>query len=261
MAFKRMLAGLGFGGASVETVLDDLNVFPGGVVRGQVYIEGGSVDQQVERLTVGLRVRAEVERGDAEHEQELEFARVEPGGGLHLQAGAQLRVPFEVPVPWEAPISVYRGQYLRGMRVGVNTQLHVAAGVDPGDLDPVAVHALPAQTAIMDALAKLGFSFLKADAERGRIRGVAQRLPFYQEIEFRAPRGYAGLNELELTFVTDERGCAVVLELDKKPGLLMGEGRDTFHHFRVEHNAVESQDWAGQLHAWIDQAAGRRNWM
>ncbi|MDA8371374.1 MAG: sporulation protein [Nocardiopsaceae bacterium] len=258
MAFKRILAGLGFGGATVETVLAEENMFPGGVVRGHVHIEGGSVDQHVQRLTVGMQVRAEVERGDSEYQQDLEFARIQVGGELHLRPGARLSVPFELKVPWEAPISMYRGRYLRGMRVGVNTRLHVAAGVDPGDLDPVAVHALDTQTAIMDALDKLGFSFVKADAERGRIRGVRQRLPFYQEIEYRSPRRYRGLNELELTFITDERGCDVLLEMDKKPGLLLGEGRDTYQRFRVEHGTAKTEDWAGRLHTWIDSAAGRR---
>ena len=34
MGFKRLLASLGAGGASVETVLTEVNVVPGGVVQG-----------------------------------------------------------------------------------------------------------------------------------------------------------------------------------------------------------------------------------
>lgn len=260
MAFKRLLAGLGFGGASVEAVLHDENVVPGGVLRGDVQIEGGSVDQHIERLTIGLRARMEVESGDAEYEQNLEFHRVQAGGALDLQPGAQFKVPFEIDVPWETPLTMNRGRFLQGMNVGLNTQLHVAAGVDPGDFDPVSVHALPAQQAVLDAVERLGFQFKKADVERGAIRGTGQKLPFYQEIEYYAPGGYAGLNELELTFVTDERGCQVVLEMDKKPGIF-SEGRDTFHRFGVAHGTEGETDWAGYLHNWIDSVAGKRSWL
>ena len=38
------------GGATVETVLTEENVVPGGVVQGEVRIQGGSVDQQIEGL-------------------------------------------------------------------------------------------------------------------------------------------------------------------------------------------------------------------
>ena len=54
MAFKKLLASLGAGGASVETVLHEVNVVPGGVVQGEVRIQGGSVNQDIEGL---LRAR------------------------------------------------------------------------------------------------------------------------------------------------------------------------------------------------------------
>src|SRR4051794_6240813 len=59
MGFKRLLASMGAGGASVETELTELNVVPGGVVQGEVRIQGGSVDQQIEGLSVGLQARVE----------------------------------------------------------------------------------------------------------------------------------------------------------------------------------------------------------
>src|SRR5690606_36417631 len=67
MAFKKLLASLGAGGASVETVLHEVNVVPGGVVQGEVRIQGGSVAQQIEGLSVGLQAKVEVESGDQEY--------------------------------------------------------------------------------------------------------------------------------------------------------------------------------------------------
>ncbi|WP_017570482.1 sporulation protein [Nocardiopsis halotolerans] len=259
MVLKRLLAGMGFGGASVETVLQSSVTAPGGVLRGTVLIEGGNVEQQVEQLTVGLQARVETESGDHETSSDMEFQRVRVGGGVTLLPEQRHELPFEIAVPWETPVTSHRGRHLHRMNLGVNTRLHVASAVDPGDLDPVSVEPLPAQAAVIDSLFNLGFTFKHADLERGRIVRTRQQLPFYQEIEFYAPRRYQGLNELELSLVTDERGIDVVLELDKKPGLLFSEGRDTFHRFSVDHHEGAGRDWTGHLHQWIDSLAGRRD--
>ncbi|MFF0451016.1 sporulation protein [Streptomyces sp. NPDC004609] len=259
MGFKKLLASLGAGGASVETVLTEENVVPGGVVRGEVRIEGGSVDQQIEGLSVGLQARVEVEGGDHEVKQDIEFIRQRLGGAFEVKAGAVHVVPFGLEIPWETPVTNIAGQQLRGMNIGVTTQLEIARAVDSGDLDPIHVHPLPSQQAILDAFLQLGFRFKSADMERGHIRGTRQRLPFYQEIEFFPPQQYRGLNQVELTFVADDREMDVVLEMDKKPGLF-SEGSDSYKAFKVGHHDFASTDWAAYLNQWLADVGGRRNW-
>ncbi|GAA3909244.1 hypothetical protein GCM10022244_19070 [Streptomyces gulbargensis] len=260
MGFKKLLASLGAGGATVETVLTEENVVPGGVVQGEVRIQGGSVDQQIEGLSVGLQARVEVEGGDQEHKQDLEFVKVRLGGAFEVKAGAVHVVPFGLEIPWETPVTSVAGQRLPGMNIGVTTELEIARAVDSGDLDPINVHPLPAQQAILDAFVQLGFRFKSADMERGHIRGTRQKLPFYQEIEFFAPQQYRGLNQVEVSFVADEREMDVVLEMDKKPGLF-GEGSDSFRAFKVGLNDFHTTDWAAYLNQWLAEVGGRRNWL
>ncbi|MCK8678933.1 sporulation protein [Streptomyces lichenis] len=259
MAFRKLLASLGAGGASVETVLTESNVVPGGVVQGEVRIQGGSVDQRIEALSVGLQARVEVEGGDQEVKQDIEFAKVRLGGAFELQAGAVHVVPFGLDIPWETPVTAVAGQQLRGMDIGVRTELEIARAVDSGDLDPITVHPLPAQQAILDAFIQLGFRFKSADMERGHIGGTRQRLPFYQEIEFAAPQQYRGLNEVEVTFVADGREMDVILEMDKKPGLF-SEGSDSYRAFQVGLNDFAGTDWVAYLNQWLADVGGRRNW-
>ena len=260
MGFKKLLASLGAGGATVETVLSEANVVPGGVVQGEVRIQGGSVDQQIEALSVGLQARVEVEGGDQEHKQDVEFLKVRLGGAFEVKAGAVHVVPFGLEVPWETPVTSIAGQQLHGMNIGVVTELEIARAVDSGDLDPINVHPLPAQQAILDAFIGLGFRFKSADMERGHIRGTRQKLPFYQEIEFFAPQQYRGLNQVELSFVSDGHEMDVVLEMDKKPGLF-GEGSDSFRAFKVGLNDFHTTDWAAYLNQWLAEVGGRRNWL
>ncbi|MGA5065624.1 sporulation protein [Streptomyces exfoliatus] len=260
MGFKKLLASLGAGGASVETVLTEANVVPGGVVQGEVRIQGGSVDQQIEGLSVGLQARVEVEGGDQEQKQDIEFGKVRLGGAFEVKAGAVHVVPFGLEIPWETPVTSVSGQQLRGMNIGVTTELEIARAVDSGDLDPINVHPLPAQQAILDAFLQLGFRFKSADMERGHIRGTRQKLPFYQEIEFFAPQQYRGLNQVEVSFVADDREMDVVLEMDKKPGLF-GEGSDSFRAFKVGLDDFHTTDWAAYLNQWLAEVGGRRNWL
>ncbi|MFI1735392.1 sporulation protein [Streptomyces acidicola] len=259
MGFKRLLASLGAGGASVETVLTEVNVVPGGVVQGEVRIQGGSVDQQIEGLSVGLQAKVEVEGQDTEYKQDIEFTKVRLGGAFELQAEAVHAVPFGLEIPWETPITMIEGQALRGMNIGVTTELEIARAIDSGDLDPINVHPLPAQQALLDAFIQLGFRFKNADLERGHIRGTRQRLPFYQEIEFFPPQQYRGLHQVELSFVADEHEMDVVLEMDKKPGLF-SEGSDTFRSFQVGLNNYQGTDWAGYLNQWLSEVGSKRNW-
>ncbi|MFD9036330.1 sporulation protein [Streptomyces sp. NPDC059567] len=260
MGFKKLLASLGAGGASVETVLTEENVVPGGVVQGEVRIQGGSVDQQIEGLSVGLQARVEVEGADQETKQDIEFVKVRLGGAFTVQAGAVHVVPFGLEIPWETPVTTIAGQQLRGMNIGVTTELEIARAVDSGDLDPINVHPLPAQQAILDAFLQLGFRFKNADMERGHIRGTRQKLPFYQEIEFFPPQQYRGLNQVEVSFVADDREMDVVLEMDKKPGLF-SEGSDSFRAFKVGLQDFHTTDWAAYLNQWLADVGGKRNWL
>ena len=117
-------------------MLTEVNVVPGGVVQGEVRIQGGSVNQDIEGLSVGLQAKVEVESGDEEYKQNIEFTKVRLGGAFELQAGAVHAVPFGLEIPWETPITTIDGQSLRGMHIGVTTELAIARAIDTiGDGD------------------------------------------------------------------------------------------------------------------------------
>src|SRR5689334_14528107 len=215
MVFKRMLQAMGVGGPSVETELVNPNCRPGGFLEGQVRVVGGDHAVDVEYLAVGLITRVEVETGDSEYNTDQEFQRQRLTGSFRLDPQARYEIDFHFDVPWETPITEVYGQHLHGMTMGLTTELEVARAVDNSDLDAVAVHPLPAQERVLDALLRLGFRFDRADVERGRVHGVKQELPFYQEIEFHPPAPYASaINQLELTFLASPQVLQVVLEID-----------------------------------------------
>jgi sporulation-control protein len=258
MVFKRLLQAVGVGGPSVETVLANPNCRPGGYLDGRVRVVGGDHAVDVEYVAIGLRTRVEVEGADTEYSADQEFHRQRLTGSFRLDRGARYEVDFHFNVPWETPITEVYGQRLYGMTMSLTTELEVARAVDSSDLDAVAVHPLPAQERILDALLHLGFRFSRADVERGRVSGVRQELPFYQEIEFHPPAAYAGaINELELTFLATPSVLQVVLEIDKCGGLLT-EGHDAFGSFDVDYGTVDQIDWVAEMDRWLRQSAQRR---
>jgi len=258
VVFKKMMQKLGVGGPSVDTVLANPNCRPGGFLEGQVHVVGGDHAVEIEYVALGLTTRVEVETSDGEYNANQEFHRQRLTGSFKLEAGARHDLGFRFDVPWETPITEVYGQHLHGMTMGLATELEVARAVDKSDLDPVAVHPLPAQERILDALLRLGFRFTRADVERGRVHGAEQTLPFYQEIEFHPPAQYAsGINQLELTFLSTPQKLQVVLEIDKRGGLFT-EGHDAFGRFDVDYRTADQVDWAGQLDNWLRQSAQRR---
>lgn len=236
MVFKRLLGSLGVGAPTVDTVLDPAPVLPGGTLTGQVHLEGGQTDFDIEHITLELVARVEAEHEDGEDEGVVVFDRFTVGGGFRLGAEEPRSVPFRVTLPWETPITELYGQPL-GIVLGVRTELAVADAKDKGDLDQLTVTALPVQEAVLEAFGQLGFGFGSADLEYGHIGGTGQQLPFYQEIELVPAPQYADrLNEIELTFLAGPGGLEVVLEADKRGGLL-SSGHDAVTRFSVGHHA------------------------
>ncbi|GLY00446.1 hypothetical protein Acsp01_08250 [Actinoplanes sp. NBRC 101535] len=256
--FKRMLGAFGVGGPSVDTVLANPQAHPGGPVAGQVNLTGGSHDVEIEHITLSLVTRMEVEGGDHEATAAGEFHRVTVSGPMRLAEGQHLSLPFQFPLPWETPITAVNGQPLRGMVMGVRTEVSIAKAVDKGDLDAIYINPLPVQQRILDAFTRLGFTFKGADLEYGHIAGAPQTLPFYQEIEyFAAPQYSHAIREAELTFVTTPHAVQVILEFDKRGGLFTG-GHDAIGRYTVEHGSADSVDWGQQVDGWVRQAIEHR---
>ncbi|HEY1179659.1 MAG TPA: sporulation protein [Phytomonospora sp.] len=257
MVFKKMLRKLGVGGPSVDTVLDHGDVRPGEQVTGRVHVEGGDHDVAIDHVALSLVTRVEAESGDHEFHAPVEFSRQLVSGPFALAAGQRHSIPFTVEVPWETPVTRVSGQHLHGMTLGVRTELAVAKAVDKGDLDPLSVTPLPSQERVLDALGRVGFSFRKADLEHGRVYGLHQELPFFQEIEFHPPRPFAGrIGEVELTFVADRHHLAVVLEADRRGGVF-GGGGDDFGRWIFPHEVALRTDWEGMVDGWLTEVASR----
>jgi sporulation-control protein len=259
MAFRNLMARLGAGDAGVDAVLDTPTTTPGGTVTGTVHLTGGKVAQEINEIRVSLQATVEVESGDSEWREDVTFGTAPIAGAGRIEAGATAAIPFAFPVPWQCPFTAVDGWTLRGVRIGLRTKVDIPGAIDPGDLDPVTVVPLPVQHTVLQALGGLGFTFRGADVEKGRLAG--SELPFYQEVEFAPPPSLRGrVSELEVTFLAAPHGVEVVLEVDRRGGLLTA-GRDVGGRLHLSHSDTDVSAVAAQLDAVVRQLGARRGWL
>jgi sporulation-control protein len=263
--FQKVLATFGSGGAKLDARLLDRTVTPGGPLRGEVLLLGGEVDQEINGLAVTLLARVQIPDERRPRIEDLEFGTQQLAGREHIAPGQQIRLPFQVDLPWETPVSSVFGKPLNGMAVGLQTNLDIANSVtDPGDVDAAAIEPLPAQKRILDAFSRVGFVFREAVLEQGRINGAAQQLPFFQEIRFTpSPRFVSVFTSVAVTFLSSATETQVVLEVTKrvrvsKSGGFGGRGQEFLGLFKVDHAALDRVKWEPQIEGWLHEVAKSR---
>ncbi|MGD9527840.1 sporulation protein [Pseudonocardia sp.] len=255
MVFKKLKARFG-GGTTLQTHVHTPVAQPGGLVNGVVEIVGGEFAQDIRYLALAAEARVEVEHGDGESRQDMRFAHQHVAGQFVLHPGQRIDVPFGFALPLETPFNVIAGSELRGVRLGLRTELEIAKSLDKGDWDPIRVEPLPAQRRILDALVNIGCRFKSADLERGRIPGSV--LDFYQEVEFYPPPEFShAISELEVTFLTFPHGMDVLLEGDRRGGFL-DSGGDRIHRLSIGHEAIAREDWESVLRHHLHELGRRR---
>jgi len=209
---KKVLASVGIGNASVDTVLDSDRVQPGTTVGADVRVDGGDAEQAIERIELELKTRYLTEEDSY---QGVTVDRLHITDGFTIEAGEQAVYGTDITIPYATPLT------MGDARVWVDTDLEIAVAVDPEDEDSLQVEPTDRMQAVFDAAEDLGFSLGKADCQAdpyGRYVGRS----YFQEFEFRPADGrYSDrLDEIELIFDPGPDGLTVYLEVDERGGLL-----------------------------------------
>ncbi|MBV1850823.1 sporulation protein [Catellatospora tritici] len=247
MVFKKLLAGLGFGGVEVDTVLSPQSVVAGGVLAGQVNLRAKS-DTDITGIT--LLLVASSAGGEAE------LARFQVAGSLRVPSGEVRSLPFSVPVASTVPFTLLYGQVLPGVGVGVRTQVSVAAGSAKGDFDPVRVDASPVQQHVMDALGTIGCRFVRNELRPGAFQGLpvpfAQAVTFYAPVPEGQPAG-PHIPQLTFTFSAVDATVLVLAELTSRPG-----AADRHHLSSAEVERLTADGgWVAEVDRWVTTALER----
>ncbi|MEA5388808.1 sporulation protein [Haloarculaceae archaeon H-GB11] len=189
---KKVLASIGIGNASVDTVLDEETVRPGQEVKAEVHVDGGNAEQDVDRIELEVETRYLTED---EGYRDATVDRLHLTDGFTIEPDSQQTFETTLSIPYATPLT------MGDARVWVDTDLEIPIAVDPEEEDPLDVKPTARMQAVFDAADDLGLSFRTADVEADPYgRYVGRR--FVQEFEFRPSGGeYRGdLDELEFVF-------------------------------------------------------------
>ncbi len=214
--FKKMLATVGIGAAKVDTVLNSSVFYPGGQVEGVINVTGGSVDQEIDELTLSLMVEVKRESDDTTYYEHQSIQKYHVANNFKIKSGESIQLPFNFTLPFELPISAVGARKLGNVKVFIKTDLDIDDALDKADYDYLQIQPLPAMKTVLDTLDSMGFTFFKSDVEYGHIQ--ESNYSFFQEIEYKAGNSpYSRkISELELTFIGKNDGVMLILEIDKK---------------------------------------------
>ena len=215
--FKKLFARVGIGAAKVDAVLDTDHFSPGGRVEGEILISGGAVEQEVAAITLKLMTVAKEEGEDMDFESGHAIAEYRVTDAFTLQPGDEKQMPFAFDLHPETPITVLDVANNR-CKVWLETALDIEMAMDPTDRDYLNIHPSPVMAHFIAAMEDNGFKMVKADVEKGylRGRGFESASGCYQELEFK-PRGFgfSRIQEVELSFIPEGGRTHVLVEIDR----------------------------------------------
>ncbi|WP_282177427.1 sporulation protein [Vibrio nereis] len=213
--FGKLKASLGIGAAKVDTVLESMSVFQGETLKGVVHIQGGDVEQHIDAINLKLCTEVKVESDSGASYQSFIIGKLQAVQPFTIQPGENKQVPFELKLDDETPITALNA--LKNMcHVWVETSLDIDFAIDPKDRDFLEIKPLPVAAKVISAIEQAGFSMVKADVEKGYLRGgnFSSKSGCYQEVEFRN-NGFVNKKEIELSFILDGSVMHCLAEVDR----------------------------------------------
>ncbi|MBN2909037.1 sporulation protein [Polycladomyces sp. WAk] len=193
---KNLMARLGHGAAKVDLVLNRNQFALGEFVEGTLVIQGGTVQQSINKIDVRLMVIVRSHESEATHlVTSIPFHQ-----SFTIHPGERKEFPFQYQLPNDLLLS---GNYVTYF---FQTELDIAGGVDQTDRDYIEI--LPPQSLqqILLALEQLGF---REKHDSRMFNGYVQEFAFF-------PTSYLNgqVQELEFAATLLPEGVRLQLELD-----------------------------------------------
>jgi sporulation-control protein len=223
--FKKIMAKMGVGSAKVDLVLRDNEYTLGDVVEGDLVIQGGTVEQYINKIDVQFMLALRTKRN--EHRQPI--ATIPFPCRFTIGAGERKVLPFTYQLPKDLLISSHAVAYY------FTTNLDIAAGVDSQDNDYIRVNPPQRFNAIIAAFESLG---MREKHDSRAFDGYAQEFEFFPTTFLRGQ-----VSEVEFIAAIEEEHIRLLIELD-----LPSFGRET----EIKREVVLPNDLLADIHRLTD---------
>ncbi len=215
---RKLKASLGIGAATVNTILEDTEIYQGENLIGTINIQGGDVEQTIDAIHLKLNTEIKVEDDSGVSFQTLTLYHTKAVEPFVIQVGEQKQLSFTIKLPDETPITELNVANNR-CEVWLETVLDVDFALDPTDRDLLIVKPLPVAQKVISLIEQADFNMVKADVEKGFLNGghFKSQSGCYQEIEFRNT-AFINKKEIELSFILDGAVIHCLAEIDRSFG-------------------------------------------
>ncbi|QPC46608.1 sporulation protein [Mangrovibacillus cuniculi] len=216
--FQRALAKIGVGGATVDAQLSTSRVRQGETVSGKILLTGGTVDQEMDGITIAVKTVYEKEKDDHKQKIPTVIHKVRVTDNFSLKAREEKLLDFTLQIPATVPVTY------GSVRVWLETEMDIKGAIDPEDKDFIEISPLPILKELMEGLENEGFKLRKVECEAAP-RWMRSNLPFVQKFEFVPVSGAfrSKFDEIELYIVhLSDDSIEGVVELDKRGNSLGG---------------------------------------
>ncbi|MGD8192262.1 sporulation protein [Brevibacillus ginsengisoli] len=248
--FKKILASVGVGSAKVDARLHNDRLIPGEMITGEVHMEGGEIEQEIDDIYMYVITHYEREHDNKKGKEECILAKQLLSTKFKLKPKEEKVLTFSFPLPYETPLTMGR------QPVYIRTGLDIKNAIDPGDSDFIQVLPHPLMEHVLGAIGDIGFQLFKVDCEYNRLLG--RNFPFVQEFEFRPTGEYRSrLEELEVVFFLKDAELDVYIELDKRARGFLVAREEAFNmderYLRFHVTEAELKRPRTQLAEYIDE--------
>ena len=210
--FNKMLASIGIGSSKVDTKLTKSSYEAGEIIRGEVEIYGGNVEQQIDAIYLTLYTTYIKEIEDTKYTSKAPIENYRVSEPFTIQANERKSIPFSFQLPYDMPATV------GSTRVWVKTELDIRSGADSEDKDYIEIHPSKIAASVLNEVQNLGFRLRKAECEKASYR-YTSKYPFIQEFEYVPVSGpFRGLlDELEIVFLSQaENQVEILMQVDRR---------------------------------------------
>lgn len=233
--FKKLMAKIGVGSAKIDFVLSKQEYELGGLVEGEFRIEGGAVEQEINKVGVDFNLKMNVKGQELSHV----IASIPVSSSFIIRANEKKTLPFTYMLPNNLLIS--RGP----VSYSFATRLDIAGGVDHLDQDSITVQPPVGFQQLVEALGMIGF---REKMDSGKFDGYSQEFEFFPTTHYKSQ-----LSELEFTVAIEQEGLRILLELDLITGFGFGEKELKREIFFTHEELGNVQALSGQLESCIKE--------
>jgi sporulation-control protein len=204
---NKIMANVGIGSASVDTVIENPRVIAGNEVKGYINIKGGKMPQNIDDIYLYVMTKVEKQSNNIRFTGKDKIQQVILPVAKTISAGEKIKIPFNFILNKQAPMTTLRTP------VWIHTGLDIKSAVDPKDNDSLQISAHPYFQTILDAIERLELVIYKVTNVEDY---YYSSMSFLQKIEFRPTGSFKyELGNLKLMYILLENKIELIMDVNK----------------------------------------------